>query len=160
MLRCLDLHHRYALLSSHIPIEEIAVIPSLSWAFVRSGMSMICSTKSGLMVILAHQIHFYSIPSLDVLPIKPIRHAIAFAVDDHHLKRPPPSAAHVIFVWLNGRESHCTLWKISYPTPGYAFRKNIRAQRNNFSSDKGSCTSSNQRRVTSQTGWKNAMHSW
>lgn len=40
-----------------------------------------------------HQIHFYSIPSLDHLSIKPIRNVITFAVDDHHLKRPPASTA-------------------------------------------------------------------
>jgi hypothetical protein len=38
-----------------------------------------------------HQIYFYTVPSLDPFPIKPIRHVVAFAVDDQHLKRPPPS---------------------------------------------------------------------
>ncbi|KAF8155542.1 hypothetical protein B0H34DRAFT_499413 [Crassisporium funariophilum] len=59
------------------PIEEIVIIPSLSRALVLSD----------------HQIHFYTIPSLDPFPIKPIRHVVTFAVDDHHLKRPPPSSA-------------------------------------------------------------------
>ena len=39
---------------------------------------------------LDHQIHFYTIPSLDPYPTKPIRHAITFAVDDQHLKRLQP----------------------------------------------------------------------
>ena len=39
-----------------------------------------------------HQVHFYTVPSLDPFPIKPIRHVVTFAVDDQHLKRPPPSA--------------------------------------------------------------------
>lgn len=38
-----------------------------------------------------HQIYFYTVPSLDPFPIKPIRHVVTFAVDDQHLKRPPPS---------------------------------------------------------------------
>ncbi|CAA7270193.1 unnamed protein product [Cyclocybe aegerita] len=59
------------------PVDEIVLIPSLSRALVLSD----------------HQIHFYTIPSLDPYPIKPIRHAITFAVDDHHLKRPSPSSA-------------------------------------------------------------------
>lgn len=41
-------------------------------------------------VHLDHQIHFYTIPSLDPYPTKPIRHAVTFAVDDQHLKRLQP----------------------------------------------------------------------
>ena len=39
-----------------------------------------------------HQIHFYTLPALDMVPlnvIKPIRNVITFAVDEQHLKRPP-----------------------------------------------------------------------
>jgi len=57
------------------PIDEIVIIPSLSRALVLSD----------------HQIYFYTVPSLDPFPIKPIRHVVTFAVDDQHLKRPPPS---------------------------------------------------------------------
>ncbi|KAF8966668.1 hypothetical protein BDZ97DRAFT_1657548 [Flammula alnicola] len=56
------------------PIDEIVLIPSLSRALVLSD----------------HQIHFYTIPSLDPFPIKPIRHVVTFAVDDQHLKRLVP----------------------------------------------------------------------
>ena len=38
-----------------------------------------------------HQIHFFTVPSLSPFSIKPIRHVVTFAVDDQHLKRPPPS---------------------------------------------------------------------
>lgn len=43
---------------------------------------------------LDHQIHFYTVPSLDPYPTKPVRHVVTFAVDDQHLKRlqPPLSA--------------------------------------------------------------------
>ena len=46
------------------------------------GLSYSCSTD--------HQIHFFTVPSLGPFPIKPIRHVVTFAVDDQHLKRPPP----------------------------------------------------------------------
>ncbi|KIM47115.1 hypothetical protein M413DRAFT_422845 [Hebeloma cylindrosporum] len=59
------------------PIDEIVLIPSLSRALVLSD----------------HQIHFYTIPSLDPFPIKPIRHVVTFAVDDQHLRRPAPTSA-------------------------------------------------------------------
>lgn len=38
-----------------------------------------------------HQIYFYTIPSLDPFPIKPVRNVVTFAVDDHHLKRSFPT---------------------------------------------------------------------
>uniref|UniRef100_A0A8H8CKT2 CNH domain-containing protein n=1 Tax=Psilocybe cubensis TaxID=181762 RepID=A0A8H8CKT2_PSICU len=73
----------YTLLSRQVvpgekPIDEIVLVPSLSRALVLSD----------------HQIHFYTIPSLDPYPIKPIRNVVTFAVDDIHLKRqlPPLSA--------------------------------------------------------------------
>jgi hypothetical protein len=44
---------------------------------------------------LDRQIHFYTIPSLDPFPIKPIRHVVTFAVDDQHLRRPAPTSAGV-----------------------------------------------------------------
>lgn len=49
-----------------------------------------CSSFS-LSPIVDHQIHFYTIPSLDPYPIKPIRNVVTFAVDDVHLKRQFPS---------------------------------------------------------------------
>lgn len=39
-----------------------------------------------------HQIHFYTLPALDMVPpnlIKPIRNVVTFAVDEQHLRRPP-----------------------------------------------------------------------
>ncbi|KAJ7104527.1 hypothetical protein B0H15DRAFT_874301 [Mycena belliarum] len=60
------------------PVDEIVLLPSISRALVFSD----------------HQIHFYTLPALDVVPsnvIKPIRHVMAFAVDQNHLKRPAPS---------------------------------------------------------------------
>ncbi|KAF8966687.1 hypothetical protein BDZ97DRAFT_1917487 [Flammula alnicola] len=56
------------------PMDEIVLIPSLSRALVLSD----------------HQIHFYTISSLDPFPIKPIRHVVTFTVDDQHLKRLTP----------------------------------------------------------------------
>ncbi|KAF7316392.1 CNH domain-containing protein [Mycena indigotica] len=59
------------------PIEEIVIIPSLFRALVFSD----------------HQIHFYTLPTLDPVPanvIKPIRHVYAFAVDQAQLRRPSP----------------------------------------------------------------------
>ncbi|KAF9475156.1 hypothetical protein BDN70DRAFT_272425 [Pholiota conissans] len=60
------------------PVDEIVLVPSLSRALVLSD----------------HQIHFYTIPSLDPYPTKPVRHVVTLAVDDQHLKRlqPPLSA--------------------------------------------------------------------
>ncbi|KAI8974863.1 hypothetical protein BD414DRAFT_497764 [Trametes punicea] len=58
------------------PIDEIVLAPSISRALVLSN----------------HQIHFYTLPALDMVSfnlIKPIRNVIAFAVDEQHLRRPP-----------------------------------------------------------------------
>ncbi|RDX51715.1 hypothetical protein OH76DRAFT_1401134 [Lentinus brumalis] len=58
------------------PVDEIVLAPSISRALVLSD----------------HQIHFYTIPSLDMVPlnqIKPIRNVVTFAVDEQHLRRPP-----------------------------------------------------------------------
>ncbi|KAF7325882.1 CNH domain-containing protein [Mycena kentingensis (nom. inval.)] len=58
-------------------IEEIVLIPSIFRALVFSD----------------RQIHFYTLPALDVVPaniIKPIRHVVTFAVDQAQLKRPAP----------------------------------------------------------------------
>ncbi|KAI0821853.1 hypothetical protein BC628DRAFT_1328491 [Trametes gibbosa] len=58
------------------PIDEMVLAPSISRALVLSD----------------HQIHFYTLPALDMVPlnhIKPIRNVVAFAVDEQHLKRPP-----------------------------------------------------------------------
>ncbi|KAG7095427.1 hypothetical protein E1B28_006176 [Marasmius oreades] len=62
------------------PIDEIVLLPSISRALVLSDS----------------QIHFYTLPSLDVVAyniIKPIRHVLTFAVDHQHIMRPaqPPS---------------------------------------------------------------------
>ncbi|KAJ7741453.1 hypothetical protein DFH07DRAFT_751107 [Mycena maculata] len=59
------------------PIDEIVLLPSISRALVLSD----------------HQIHFYTLPALDLVPpniIKPIRHVVSFAVDQNHIKRPVP----------------------------------------------------------------------
>ncbi|KAI0641369.1 hypothetical protein C8Q79DRAFT_1031419 [Trametes meyenii] len=64
------------------PIDNIVIAPSISRALVLSD----------------HQIHFYTIPALDMVPlnlIKPIRNVVAFAVDEQHLKRPPQYANEV-----------------------------------------------------------------
>ncbi|KAF4564585.1 hypothetical protein EYR40_010751 [Pleurotus pulmonarius] len=61
------------------PIEEIALIPSISRALVYSD----------------RQIHFYTLPSLDPVPptiIKPIRNVVTFAIDHQHLRRPPAAS--------------------------------------------------------------------
>ncbi|KAG9221772.1 hypothetical protein CCMSSC00406_0006715 [Pleurotus cornucopiae] len=71
-------------LPSNKPIEEIALIPSISRALVYSD----------------RQIHFYTLPSLDPVPhtiIKPIRNVVTFAIDHQHLRRPPPSTEPVEF---------------------------------------------------------------
>ncbi|KAK7044627.1 CNH domain-containing protein [Favolaschia claudopus] len=60
------------------PVDEIVLVPSISRALVLSD----------------RQIHFYTLPALDAVPphvIKPIRHVVAFAVDQNHLKLPAPS---------------------------------------------------------------------
>ncbi|KAI3605254.1 hypothetical protein WG66_013121 [Moniliophthora roreri] len=57
------------------PVEEIVLLPSISRVLVLSD----------------NQIHFYTLPSLDVVAyniIKPIRHVVTFAVDHEHLIRP------------------------------------------------------------------------
>jgi hypothetical protein len=44
------------------------------------------------LVFPEHQVHFYTLPSLDpVHTIKPIRNVVTIAVDHQHLQRPPPS---------------------------------------------------------------------
>ncbi|EPQ52370.1 hypothetical protein GLOTRDRAFT_65249 [Gloeophyllum trabeum ATCC 11539] len=60
------------------PIEEIALLPSISRALIFSD----------------RQIHVYTLPSLDPVPptvIKPIRNVVTLAVEDQHLKRSPPA---------------------------------------------------------------------
>ncbi|KAJ7064895.1 hypothetical protein C8F01DRAFT_1128649 [Mycena amicta] len=59
------------------PVDEIVLLPNISRALVFSD----------------HQIHFYTLPTLDPVPpnvIKPIRHVVTFAVDQAQLKRPAP----------------------------------------------------------------------
>ncbi|KAJ8082934.1 hypothetical protein PM082_008792 [Marasmius tenuissimus] len=58
-------------------VDEIVLLPSISRVLVLSDS----------------QIHFYTLPSLDVVAyniIKPIRHVVTFAVDYQHLMRPAP----------------------------------------------------------------------
>ncbi|KAJ7598856.1 hypothetical protein C8J56DRAFT_915191 [Mycena floridula] len=65
------------------PIDSIVLVPSISRALILSD----------------NQIHFYTLPSLDVVPyetIRPIRHVVTFAVDQNHLKRPAPFGNHPI----------------------------------------------------------------
>ncbi|TDL25106.1 hypothetical protein BD410DRAFT_819897 [Rickenella mellea] len=64
-------------LPTNKPIDEIVLTPSISRALILS----------------AHQIHIYSIPSLDPVQINPIRNVIHFAVDDRQLHRVQPSVA-------------------------------------------------------------------
>ncbi|KAJ3757086.1 hypothetical protein EV360DRAFT_95409 [Lentinula raphanica] len=64
--------------SNDKPIEDIVLLPSISRALVFSD----------------NQIHFYTLPTLDVVQnIKPIRHVVTFAVDQRHLARPPPQTS-------------------------------------------------------------------
>ncbi|KAI0760617.1 hypothetical protein C8Q74DRAFT_1208003 [Fomes fomentarius] len=58
------------------PIDEIVLAPSISRA----------------LVLTDHQIQFYTLPALDMVPlnlIKPIRNVVTLAADEQHLKRPP-----------------------------------------------------------------------
>ncbi len=72
--------------------------PSISRALVLSGIC--CSLTQSqrniyLRLTAGHQIHFYTLPALDMVPlnlIKPIRNVVAFAVDELHMKRPPQYA--------------------------------------------------------------------
>ncbi|KAE9408021.1 hypothetical protein BT96DRAFT_1034408 [Gymnopus androsaceus JB14] len=62
------------------PVDEIVLLPSISRALVLSD----------------NQIHFYTLPNLDVVSyqiIKPIRHVVTFAVDQNHLMKPAPPAS-------------------------------------------------------------------
>ncbi|TFK73513.1 hypothetical protein BDN72DRAFT_834644 [Pluteus cervinus] len=56
-------------------VDEIVLIPSISRALVLSDK----------------QLHFYSLPALRPVSIKPVRHALTLAVDYQHLQRPPPN---------------------------------------------------------------------
>ncbi|KAK0203709.1 hypothetical protein DFS33DRAFT_1333404 [Desarmillaria ectypa] len=56
-------------------VEEIVLLPCISRALILSD----------------NQIHFFTIPSLDAIAIKPIRHVVTFAVDHQHLRRPAAS---------------------------------------------------------------------
>ncbi|KAI1785955.1 hypothetical protein LXA43DRAFT_1035556 [Ganoderma leucocontextum] len=58
------------------PIDQIVLAPSISRA----------------LILCDRQIHFYTLPALDVVSptlIKPIRNVVTLAVDEQHLKRPP-----------------------------------------------------------------------
>lgn len=56
-------------------VDEIVLLPCISRALILSD----------------NQIHFFTIPSLDGVVIKPIRHVVTFAVDHQHLRRPAAS---------------------------------------------------------------------
>jgi vacuolar protein sorting-associated protein 3 len=87
------------------PIDEIVLVPSIARALILSGTSLLCCREASLNStdhpsFLDHQVHFYTLPSLDPVPwniIKPIRNVITIAVDHQHLQRPPslsdPSSA-------------------------------------------------------------------
>ncbi|KAL6298204.1 hypothetical protein BKA93DRAFT_744633 [Sparassis latifolia] len=57
------------------PIEDIVLTPSISRALI------LCDA----------QVHFYTLPALDPVGIKPIRNVVTLAVDEQHLRKPPPS---------------------------------------------------------------------
>lgn len=71
------------------------ILPSLSRLLVPSGTYAFIKTPhltTHLKITLLssdHQIHFYTLPSLEPVPIKPVRNAQTFAVDHRHLQRPP-----------------------------------------------------------------------
>ncbi|KAI0320596.1 hypothetical protein OF83DRAFT_557224 [Amylostereum chailletii] len=74
-----DQPESYSLLSRQTlpapkPIDEIILVPSISRA----------------LVLCDRQVHFYVLPSLDVVPIKPVRNVQTFAVDHQHIIRPAP----------------------------------------------------------------------
>ncbi|KAJ2925266.1 hypothetical protein H1R20_g11853, partial [Candolleomyces eurysporus] len=61
---------------------------------MRTGLSQ-ASTGKPTYRPLAHfdvdrQIHFYTLPSLEPQPIKPIRNVVAFAVDEQQVRKPTP----------------------------------------------------------------------
>ncbi|TFK48940.1 hypothetical protein OE88DRAFT_1663216 [Heliocybe sulcata] len=59
------------------PVEEITLLPSISRA----------------LILQDRQIHIYTLPSLDPVPatlVRPVRNVVSFAVDDEHMRRPPP----------------------------------------------------------------------
>ncbi|KZT66232.1 hypothetical protein DAEQUDRAFT_752200 [Daedalea quercina L-15889] len=59
------------------PIQGITLLPSLYRA----------------LILADHQVYIYTLPSLDQIPptvIKPIRNVVTVAVDEQHLRRPPP----------------------------------------------------------------------
>ncbi|OBZ67664.1 Transforming growth factor-beta receptor-associated protein 1 [Grifola frondosa] len=64
------------------PIDEIVLTPSISRALILSD----------------HQVHFYTLPALDMVPsnmIKPIRNVVTLAVDEQHIRRPSPSLSDI-----------------------------------------------------------------
>lgn len=66
--------------------------PSISRALVLTGASNYSSVVASLTRISDHQIQFYTLPALDMVPlnlIKPIRNVVTLAADEQHLKRPP-----------------------------------------------------------------------
>jgi hypothetical protein len=69
----------YPVCSSYLVLQYIILVP-LNRA---QHSDHVCSDR---------QIHFYTLPSLDPVPlhiIKPLRHVVTFAVDHQHLQRPP-----------------------------------------------------------------------
>jgi vacuolar protein sorting-associated protein 3 len=86
----------YSLISSQPiangrPVDEIVLLPSISRALILSGKCLEHSLWFTVDLTVDSQVHFYTLPSLDVVPyqiIRPIRHVVAFVVDDRHLRRP------------------------------------------------------------------------
>jgi hypothetical protein len=76
------------------PVDEIVLAPSIARALILSGtFSFEPTLACAFIIATGSQILFYTIPSLDPVPtsmIAPMRNVVAFAVDEQHLRRPPP----------------------------------------------------------------------
>jgi vacuolar protein sorting-associated protein 3 len=78
------------------PIEDIVLVPSISRLLIQSGPRAALSACASLTIHTAHQVFFYTLPSLDPVPqnlILPLRNVVTFAVDERHLARAPLSIA-------------------------------------------------------------------
>jgi hypothetical protein len=74
------------------PIEAIVLIPSIARALVQSGEYLFeVPIQLLLTVSVDRQIHFFTLPSLEVHTIKPVRNIITFAVDEQQLRLPAPT---------------------------------------------------------------------
>ncbi|KAI4520579.1 hypothetical protein K525DRAFT_285871 [Schizophyllum commune Loenen D] len=66
------------------PVEDIVLVPSIFRALVFAD----------------RQLSIYTLPSLEMTAIKPIRNAVTFAVDNDHLRRPAPDDNQLVPVAL------------------------------------------------------------